>query len=181
MFRYLFSGAALRGYRCPPRKFRLFPFQQPAGLFLDEPARASRHISRCGSCKTACQSSGGADVLVVTAYAATGLDNPACHRRDSEISHDADDEEHDVHPVACLHREIRVSLHRLDVLLEHQYLDFRQYGAEQVRYRKPQVNLYVAAEPCRKRRVEAVPHGKGEDYRSQYGMLNQDSSNNYQP
>ena len=98
------------------------------------------------------------------------MDNPARHRRYGEIPHDADDKEYDVHPVACIQRKVRVGLHTLDVLLEHQYLDFRQYGAEQIRHGKPEVNLYVAAEPRRERRVEAVPHGEGEGYRPQYGQ-----------
>ena len=84
-----------------------------------------------------------------------------------EVSDDADAEEHDIHPVARIQREVRVCLHPLDVALQHQHLYLRQYGAEHVRHRKPQIDLYVAAYPLRERALETVPYRQGEGYRTE--------------
>ena len=50
----------------------------------------------------------------VTAHA-TGLDDPARNSGYREVTDDADNHEHDIHPVARIQLEIRVSLHTLDV------------------------------------------------------------------
>ena len=104
----------------------------------------------------------------VVAAHASGLDDPARHGGDGEVADDADAEEHDIHPVARIQREVRVSLHPLNVALQHQHLYLSQYGAEHIRYRKPQIDLYVAAYPLRERALEAVPHRYGEGYRTEY-------------
>ena len=70
--------------------------------------------------------------------------------------------------VARIQREVRVCLHPLDVVLQHQNLYLRQYGAEHVRHRKPQIDLYVAAYPLRERALETVPYRQGEGYRTEY-------------
>ena len=93
---------------------------------------------------------------------------PAGNGGNGEVADDADAEEHDIHPVARIQREVRVCLHPLDVALQHQHLYLRQYGAEHVRHRKPQIDLYVAAYPLRERALETVPYRQGEGYRTEY-------------
>jgi len=96
------------------------------------------------------------------------LDNPACYRGDGEVTNDADYHEDDVHPVARIQREVRVSLHTLDVALQHQHLNLRQYGTEHIRHGQPQINLYVAAYPLCECTLKAVPYRYGEGYRTEY-------------
>ena len=101
-------------------------------------AGTSHHIACRSSGNTARHSSGTSRHLVhvatVTAHA-SGLDNPARNGGNGKVADDADAEEYDIHPVARIQREVRVCLHPLDVVLQHQNLYLRQYGAEHVRYR----------------------------------------------
>ena len=136
-------------------------------LLFQQFADTSDCVSCGRSCNSARHASGASRHLVhgaVVAAHTTGLDDPARHGGNGEVADDADAEEHDVHPVARIQREVRVSLHPLDVALQHQHLYLRQYGAEHVRHRQPQIDLYVAAYPLRERALEAVPH--------RYGLFN---------
>ena len=138
--------------------------------FSNLPARPT--ILPVGSSRHAARHSSGTSrhlvhVATVTAHA-SGLDNPAGNGGNGEVADDADEQEHDVHPVARIQREVRVCLHPLDVALQHQHLYLRQYGAEHVRHRQPQIDLYVAAYPLRERALETVPHRYGEGYRTEY-------------
>ena len=104
----------------------------------------------------------------------TSLDNPSGDCRNGEVADDTDNHEYDIHTIACLDGEIRVSLHRHDVVLQHQHLYLGEYGTEQVGHRKPQIGLYISAYPLCQCALEPVPHADGKGYRSQYGEYNQE-------
>ncbi len=109
----------------------MLPAVAPATLPAMLPARPARRLVHVATVASPCHR----------------LDDPARNSGYGEVADDADNHEHDIHPVARIQREVRVSLHTLDVALQHQHLYLRQYGAEYVRHRKPQINLYVAAHP----------------------------------
>ena len=58
-------------------------------------------------------------VATVTAHA-SGLDNPAGNGGNGEVAADAAAEEHDIHPVARIQREVRVCLHPLEDVYKRQ-------------------------------------------------------------
>ena len=66
-------------------------------------------------------------IATITAHS-TSLDNPSGNCRNGEVADDTDNHEYDIHTVACLDGEIRVGLHRHDVVLQHQHLYLGEYG-----------------------------------------------------
>ncbi len=122
--------------------------------------------------RIACRSSGSSgniaaqgtgpriDAVLIHASAAR-LDNPARHGRDEEVADDTDDEKNAIDRIASVRDEVGVA-QLFDVLREHQGLQTREHGPEQVAHRQPERDAHITGYPCRQRGLESVIYGDGE-------------------
>ena len=145
----------------------------PEGLFASQPSSDISQYGTAHSCRKAAGFRGGTVQVAAEIPGSSRLHDPARHRRNGKIPDNPDKHKDDIDTVRVVYRVVRIVLQFLDVVLEHQHLEFGEQGAEQIADRKPQIDGDIPREPLSECGLETVPYAEGERYRSQNGEHDQ--------
>src|SRR5690606_21634985 len=97
------------------------------------------------------------------------LDNPTCHRWDSEVPHDANYHEDDIHGVGCVGDIGRVGKH-INIPFDDEGLYLGEHGTEHIGDGQPQVHADISGQPLRKCGLKTIPYTYRKGYRPEYGQ-----------